>query len=189
MKVLKDGATVYEGMVRPSIGADGDVSNSMPADAVFDVAPGRMRVQMTVADAASRPLDQDVRDVIVGTLAGQVALGTAQVFRARNAREYRDTETDPGAVPVATRDFNRTERLLVRVPAYATAGKPSVTARLLGRTSAQIRVLDVRPAPATDVYQLDLPLAGLANGDYTIELAIAASGAEAKQAVPFRLVP
>ena len=64
-----------------------------------------------------------------------------------------------------------------------------LTARLLAKTSATLRELEVRPAPAPDTYELDLPLAGLANGEYTIELGIASGGAEAKEALPFRLVP
>jgi hypothetical protein len=188
MTVTKDGATIYQGTVRPSSSGEAE-TGAESSDAVFDVPPGRMRVQMRIADATNRPLDLDVRDVTVGNLAGQVALGTAQMFRSRNALEFREIENNAAAVPVAAREFSRIERLLLRVPAYAAGGNPTVTARLMGRTSATIRDLPVRPAPAPDTFQLDLPLAGLANGDYTIELTVAAGDVQARQAVPFRLVP
>ena len=56
-------------------------------------------------------------------MTASVALGTPEVFRARNAREFRALEAQ-AAVPVASREFSRTERLLIRFPAYGPAGTP-----------------------------------------------------------------
>ena len=64
-------------------------------------------------------LDEDVRQLQVSPLGGPIAFGTAQVFRARNAREFRELSANPEAVPVVARDFSRTDRLLIRVPVYS----------------------------------------------------------------------
>ena len=85
--------------------------------------------------------------MLVRDLRGKVAIGTPEVLRARNAREFRALDTDPDAVPVAARAFSRAERLLVRFPAYAPDGQHPVVARLLNRMGQPMRTLDLRPAP------------------------------------------
>ena len=62
-----------------------------------------------------------MRELSVRDLRGEVAIGTPQVLRARNAREFRTLEAE-AAVPVASREFSRTERLLIRFQAYGPAG-------------------------------------------------------------------
>ena len=110
-----DGTAVFDGVVAPVVSG-----SRADSHAVFQAPPGRLRVEMTVEDEGARRLDTDVRDVSVGPLTGPMALGTPQVFRARNARELRALEQDPEAVPVASREFSRAEQLFVRVPVYAS---------------------------------------------------------------------
>jgi hypothetical protein len=40
-----------------------------------------------------------------------------------------------------------------------------------------------------DVYQIDLPLAGLAAGEYAVEILAASGGATVKETVTFRVTP
>jgi VWFA-related protein len=183
-----DGAQVFEGVVKATASAGPDVSgDSMRA--TFQAAPGRLRLRMAIEDAAARPLDTDVRDLVVDPMTAPVALGTPEVFRARNARDLRTFMSDPDAVPVAAREFSRIERLLIRVPAYAPDGEPHVSARLASR-SGSMRDLDVTPGPSPDRFQVDLPLAGLASGEYVIQLRVAASGeGEARADVSFKVTP
>ena len=189
MRAVKDGTTVFEGLVRPTTGTVPERVDGPPDSAMFDVTPGRMRVQLTVRDEASRALDIDIRDVLVGTMAGQVALGTAEVFRVRTAHDFNAIVGAADAAPAAARDFSRAERLIVRVPAYAAGGAATVTARLLARGTTPLVDLPVEPGPSADSYQLDLPLANLANGEYAIEWVVSADGARAREAVPFRVTP
>ena len=64
-------------------------------------------------------------------------------MRARNAREFRTLEAE-AAVPVASREFSRTERLLIRFQAYGPGGAdPVVSAKLLGRMGNAMRELPV----------------------------------------------
>ena len=89
-------------------------------------------------------LDQDVRELSIRDLKGDVAIGTPEVLRARNAREFRALDAE-AAVPVASREFSRTERLLIRFPAYGPAGAPPVvSAKLLDRIGHAMRALDGR---------------------------------------------
>ena len=183
-----DGAQVFEGVVRAAASGGLEVAgDSMRA--TFDANPGRLRLRMAIEDAAARPLDTDVRDLIVDAMTAPVALGTPEVFRARNARDLRVFVSDPSAVPVAAREFSRTERLLIRVPAYSPDGTPIVTARLASKAGA-MRDLDVSPGPSSDRFQIDLPLAGLASGDYVISLRVVSSAdGEARADVSFKVTP
>ncbi len=70
-----------------------------------------------------------MREIAVPDLTAPVhALGTAEVLKARTMREYQQLKADPDAVPVASREFSRTDRLLIRVPAYGAGDTtPAVT--------------------------------------------------------------
>ena len=124
-------------------------------------------------------------------LRGEVAIGTPEVLRARNAREFRTLDV-AAAVPVVSREFSRTERLLIRFPAYGPPPtRRDVSAKLLGRAwDSAMRDLTVAPASSTGGENaIDLPLAGLAAGDYTIEVEAAIPSGETKDRVGFRVTP
>ena len=135
-------------------------------------------------------LDTEVRDITIPDLtSAQTLLGTPEVFRARTARDYQVLKADPDAVPIATREFSRTERIVLRVMAYGPANvAPTLTAKLLNRTGQAMSELPVT-APTTPGgrSQIDLPLAGLAVGEYIIEIAAAGEGGDAKELVGFRV--
>src|SRR4029450_1507667 len=116
-----------------------------------------------------------------------VLIGTPEVMRARNAREFRTLDSEL-AVPVASREFSRTERLMVRFRTYAPLDAPlTVTARLLSRMGA-MRDLPVTPASgAFGTSVLDVPLAGLAVGEYIIEVSATSPAGEAKDVIDFRV--
>jgi hypothetical protein len=96
-------------------------------------------------------------------------------------------KADPQAVPATTREFSRTDRVFVRVPAYG-AGGPSVSVHLLNRSGQQMSEVPVAAstAPATDS-MFDVPLAGLAPGEYVLEIKATGEGGEAKELVGFRV--
>ena len=181
-----EGAPVFEGMVRRS-GVQPDGNAAQAREAVFDVPPGRVRVVMQIEDETSRLVDTDVRDVIVGALNGPVAMATAEVLRARTAREFRVLAADPDALPVASRVFSRDERLLIRVRAYGADSAPVLSATLASELGGRMRAVPVEPGPTPDVYQVDLSLAGLAPGEYRIEVTAAAGRSRATETVAFRI--
>ncbi len=156
----------------------------------FDADPGPLQLRVSVMSEGGGTLDVDVRDVRLPDLtAPQAALSTPAVFRTGNAREFQALAANPSPAPTASREFRRTERLLVRFDAYAPGSEvPVVTARVLNRTGAGMADLDVRApqAPAT-FYQLDVPLAGFAPGEYLIEVKAKGAGGEATELVPLKI--
>ena len=92
-----DGSVLFEGPVSPTGPAAIDDPAATPSRAAFDAPPGRLRLRMPIEDAAAQAIDQDVREISVRDLRGEVALGTPQVLRARNAREFRDARRGSGA--------------------------------------------------------------------------------------------
>ena len=169
--VGSDGKTAFEGEV------------SDRASAVFDVPPGRMTLTSTVEDSAAQRIDSDIRDVIVRDLRGAVVLGTPQVFRGRTARDMRELREDAAAIPIAAREFSRTEQLMIRVPAYS-AQAPELSAALVSPSKQIMRQLAV--APGT-VGEINIPLAGLAPGNYSVEISAKSSAGAAKETVAFRI--
>jgi VWFA-related protein len=178
-----DGSELFSGVVCAANASSCDASR-----AIFDVPPGRVRLQMSIQDAAEQVIDSDVREIAVRDLKGPVALGTAEILRTRTAREFRAIAAAPSAPPTAAREFSRTERLIVRVAAYAPDGNPRVAIRLANRIGQTLRDLDVTRAPAPDSrFQVDLPLANLAPGEYYFEVSASSASGEAKDLIGFRV--
>ena len=182
-----DGTSLYDGTVLPSGPVRPD--SSTDARAVFDAPPGTVRLRMSIEDQTAQPIDTDVRDLSVRDLSGPVVLGTAAFMRARTALDYRALENDPDAAPVASRDFSRTERLMIRFPAYVPSGEPlSVSARLLNRGGQAIRDLPVQKGAVVGApNQIDLLLASLATGQYFVEVVAKSSAGEVKDLIEFRV--
>jgi VWFA-related protein len=185
-----DGSVIFEGAVAPTGPAALDEPGTTPVRAVFDVAPGRLRLRMTIQDVAAQEIDRDVRELSIRDLRGGVAIGTPEVLRSRNAREFRTLDV-AAAVPVVAREFSRTERLLIRFPAYGPSdAAPDVSAKLLGRMGHALRDLTVsRASTPGGENAIDLPLAGFAVGDYTIEVTAVSGSADAKDRLGFRVTP
>jgi len=121
---------------------------------------------------------------------GPVAMGSPQVMRARNAREFRALAADPEAVPVASRQFSRSERLLVRIPVFSTGNAPIVSAQLVTSFGSVMRDLVVAPTPSRpSEYQVDVALAALANGSYVVEWTAQTAEGAVRDRVPFRVTP
>jgi VWFA-related protein len=180
-------AVVFEGPVLPTGPGMVQAPGSEPSRAVFEVPPGALRLRMKIQDAARLEVDSDVREITVRDLRGRVAIGTPEFLRARNAREFRTLGSAPEAVPVSSRQFSRTEHLLVRFPAYAPDGQPpAVSARLLNRMGQPMRTLDVRPAVDGE-HEVDIMLAGLAAGEYQLELAAASPAGKTTEVLSFRV--
>jgi VWFA-related protein len=185
MALGADDAVLFEGVVVPTGPGTVEEAGAPAARAVFETPPGRVRLRMSIQDAAQQVVDSDVRSLAVRDLKNGIAIGTPEVLRARNAREFRALDVD-AAVPVASREFSRTERLLVRFRAYGPGdAAPSVRARLRSRLGGSLRDLPVTSAGGES--EVEVPLAGLAVGDYEIELSATSGAGEARDVVDFRV--
>ena len=204
MALGDNGAAYFRGRVpdvalagtSPSVGAAAAASGTTggvvprgPSRVIFDAQPGKVQLRVSVEGTSAQVLDSETREISVPDLtAPQTSLGTPEVFRARSVREQQQLKTDADAVPVASREFSRTDRVLVRVPAYGPGNTtPTVTAKLLNRDGQAMSELTVSPGAAQSARQIEVPLAGLAPGDYVLEITASGEGGEAKQLVGFRV--
>ena len=185
-----DGTPVFEGVVLPSgRGASMPVAGQ-PTRASFDAPAGRLLVQMRIEDVASSVIDRDVRDLVVREFSGPVAIGSAEVLRARNAREAKALAADPDATPVASRQFSRNELLILRALVSSLSGSPTVTARLMSAMGSTMRALSVTATPSRpSEFQTEVSLAGLAAGAYSVEVTATGDGGDARETVAFRVTP
>jgi VWFA-related protein len=201
--IAPDGSPYFRGKVPGAVAAGATASPSgtavgaaaasvqrAPTRATFEVKPGKMQLRVAVEGSGSQVLDSEIREITIPDLtAAQVLLGTPEVFRARTVRDFQQLKTDPDAVPVAGREFSRTERVLLRVSAYGPGGSsPTVGARLLNRTGQPMNDLTVTPPAAPGGRsQIELVLSSLAAGEYVIEITARGEGGEARELVGFRV--
>jgi hypothetical protein len=141
-----------------------------------------MELRISVEDASGGGvLDNEVRDIIVPDLTSpDPSLSTPRVFRARTARDFQMTARDADAVPVATREFLRTDRLLIRFDAY---GAEAPAATLLNRNGQKMSDLPVAPTTTGGTHQIDFGLGGIPPGEYLIEI----SAGKAKELIPMKV--
>jgi VWFA-related protein len=189
-----EGEVFFRGQVpeKGETGTNGATTTAFTKGAFvsFEAPPGRVQLRMSI-QGGEIALDNDEREVIVPDLTTtDVAVATPRVYVARNALEFRTISKDPQAAPTADRDFRRTDRLVIRVEAYAPGGAtPKLTARLLNKQGQAMADIPVSaPAAGTDPFLVDFPLASLAPGEYLLELAASTEGAPAStQLIPFRV--
>jgi VWFA-related protein len=162
---------------------------AVPSRITFDANPGKVQIRMSVTGAASQVLDSETREITVPDLTSpQTTIGTPEVLRARTPRELQQLKADPAGIPVAAREFSRTDRLIVRVAAYGPGGTaPTLSVHLLNRAGSAMSELPTAPAPTAGVQQVEVPLAALAPGEYVIEIKATGEGGEAKELVGFRV--
>jgi hypothetical protein len=111
------------------------------------------------------------------------------VYRARTAREFQMAARDADAVPVAAREFMRTERLLIRFDAYGPGTEiPQPTATLLNRSGQKMADVPITPAATGGTHQIDLGLGSVAPGEYLIEIAVSGQNGRVTELVPLRVV-
>jgi hypothetical protein len=201
MAVGADGSPYYRGKIEgiPAAagqGSPGSSTNGASAAAttrggiaMFDVDPGKAQLRISVEGMNSQVLDTEMREVTVPDLTSpQSMLGTPVVFRARTLRDYQQMKADPNAIPAVTREFSRTDRVLVRVPAYGPANtEPKISVHLLNRSGQPMAELPLTPSPTAGEQQLDVPLANLAPGEYVIQIQATTDAGDAKELVAFRV--
>ena len=203
MAVATDGSPIFSGRVPDAVvastarppgasaasgAASADNAPRAPSRVVFEAKPGTMQLRLSVEGASAGVIDSEVREIVIPDLTTtQTTLGTPAVYRARTPRELQQLKGDAQAVPATTREFSRMDRIFVRVVAYG-AGAPAVSAQLLNRAGQPMSELTVTPpvAPATDSI-VDVPVAGIAPGEYIIELKATGEGGEAKELVGIRV--
>jgi VWFA-related protein len=182
------GRVLFEGDVAPAH------TNSVVAhrsdSAAFEAPAGRLLVDLTIRRADGSQLDTGTLDYELPEFtSSEPVILQPQFFRAGSAREFRELAADAAAAPLPSRQFRRTDRLLVRVPTYEPRGREvQVSVKLINRTGQVLAQLSPTPGdlPAK-VSQFDVPLAQYAPGEYSLELAAQSDSGVARQLVRIRI--
>jgi hypothetical protein len=144
----------------------------------FAAAPGPLDLRVTVEGPGGAVLDTEARSITVPDYsAAGTSIGTPRLFRARTARDIVAIRADASARPVATREFSRTERLLVRFQAWGPGDvAPLVKARMLNMRGEPVTDLPAAAPSADGAFEIEIPLAPYAPNDYLIELSSGEGG-------------
>ena len=182
------GAILFDGR----LGQVGSASQLPPDNARFDVANGRVEIDMSIYNAEGKSIDTDARDFDVPDLLRQKVgpvLLAPEVVRARTLRDFQNATTNPDVAPASARTFARGDRLLIRVPAFDMSGTAvQVTAKVLNSMGKPIRDIDALQAtPRDGVAQFGLPLSWLVPGEYQIELMGANTNGSVRSRITFKL--
>jgi hypothetical protein len=180
-----DGRPLFRGDVPDAAAA----ASAVPGGSVtFDAKPGQLQFRMTVEGAEGQVLDSETRELTIPDYTTvQVTLGTPQIFRARSARDLQVIRANASAPPTVDREFSRAERLLVRVAAYAPGGvTPTLTVKLLNRAGTPMTDLAMQTA-ASGLFEAEVPLSGLAAGEYLIAFTATTESGTAQETLAFRV--
>ncbi len=156
----------------------------------FEADPGTLHMNLAIEGEAGEVLDRDRDEIVVPDFTGpDVVLSTPWFVRARNALEFNALVSDWDAPPTVSRDFRRTDRLLLRFDVYTPGdAAPEMEANLLNRGGDTMFPLDVRAAEDGGASrQVELAPSFLPRGEYIIEIRATLGDGEASEMVAFRL--
>jgi hypothetical protein len=154
----------------------------------FDAAPGLLRLRRHVLDADGTPADRAEATIEVPDFAhARLAIASPVVFRGRTPLELRAIQAAADPQPFAGRQFERTDRIIVRFAVVGpAAADATVTANLLSRRGAQLATLPLKSVPERG-YEIDLSIGSIARGEYVISIEASHGADQAKTLVSFRV--
>jgi VWFA-related protein len=158
-----------------------------PAIASFALDPGAAAVvRLSVLAASGDVLDRWTEPVALPKLDSEtVLLATPRVFRARSELELRALAANPNPVPVASRRFRGTDRVLVEIECASGDGATFPIAAELLNIKGE-RLLDLPIPPLSDgKTRIALPLTSLAPSVYAVRIRAGEGEREARQVVAF----
>jgi VWFA-related protein len=153
----------------------------------FDAAPGPIRLRRTLPDTGgSMAGRQDVTLDVPDFATTPLAIATPVLYRARTPFELR-TIQNSAPVPFAGRQFDRTDRIIVRFDVFGpSATDAMVTVTLLSRLGAKLANMPLRKT-TSGPYEIDLPIANVARGEYVFEIDASHGADQAKALLSFRV--
>jgi VWFA-related protein len=152
----------------------------------FDAAAGTLHLRHQLIEADGSRSDRQESTIDVPDFKAPVAMMTPVLYRARTPLELRALVAATDPLPYAGRQFDRTDRVLVRFTVTgAGAADATVTAHLISKTGAALAALPLKTVPAG--YELDLPLGSIAHGEYVISFEASHGADQAKQLLSFRV--
>jgi VWFA-related protein len=170
----EDGRVLYDGPIA------GPVS--------FDAVPGTIHLRRTLADPTGAPRDRQESTLDVPDFAtAPLSIATPVLFRARTPLELRAIQSAAPPPPFAGRQFERTDRIIVRFDVYgAGAADATVAVALVNRQGAKLAAMPLRKA-AAGLYEIDLPIGSVARGEYVFEVDASHGADTAKALLSFKV--
>lgn len=168
------GDVLFTGVVAPDLAVP-----RVAGRVTFDAPPGLVKIKAVMENDKGQRLDtEDVSFQVEDFTGAGPMVSAPQLFRGRTARDITQLRGNVNAVPVAGRQFSRTERLLLRFDAYGPGGvAPKVTLRMLNRNGDAIATLP-DPTGSGSTFEAEITLGQLPPGDYLLEVS-ATSGENA----------
>lgn len=154
----------------------------------FDAAPGILHLRRHVIEADGSPGDRAEATIEVPDFArAPLSIASPVVFRGRTPLELRAIQAAPAPQPFAGRQFERTDRIIVRFAVVGpAAADATVTANLLSRRGAQLATLPLKSVPERG-YEIDLPIGSIARGEYVIAIEASHGADQARTLLSFRV--
>jgi VWFA-related protein len=155
--------------------------------ATFDITPGEESAfRLTARALDGEVIDQwDYTTVAPAFTGTPLAMTTPRFFRARSAFEWRALTASADPLPVASRTFSRTDRVLVDVGWHTDGDEPPVvTASLLNTKGDSLASLPV-VAQGSGRARVTLPLSSLAGAAYVVRVEARLGGEVVEQNVAF----
>ena len=178
------GEQLFSGPVEKS--ADGA---RLAGRVTFPAPPGRVRLRVTAENAQGRRVDALDEGFVVPDFRGNAFFITPPaVFRGRTVRDLQAVRQAEQPVPVTTRAFSRTDRLLLRFDVHAPEGaSPTVTMRLLNQQGDAIAPLQ-NPAANNGRFESEFGLGALPPGDYLVEISASAGSQSTRHLLGIRII-
>lgn len=176
------GTSLVRGRVADAVG-------SSPARSLaFDAAPGMVDLRIDIEGADGAILDTERRRLEVPDFTADTAIiSTPHLFAGRTAREISAVRDDAAAVPLATREFSRAERLLIKFDVHNGSDGSMPRATLINRRGQRLTTLPVA-AGAGDTHNIEVGLGFVAVGDYVVEIAADGHSEEVTALLGFRII-
>ena len=155
----------------------------------FPSKPGAMRLRLSAEGAAGQLIDSEERELVVPdyTKVGPIVT-TPELYRALNARGLQQIRQSTTALPTTTREFARTEQLLIRFRAYGPGGTPpAITMRLLNSIGDTMSTFPTPERKADGTYDAPFSLGGLVTGSYIIEIESSTSDLKSRVLIGFKI--
>src|SRR4029450_3616671 len=146
----------------------------------FDAPAGPIRLRVTTQNTRGQKLEtSDITDTVPDFSTPDPQITLPQMFRAPNPYQMGLIRKAESPLPSATRQFSRSERLLLRFDVYGP-GKlpPQVTLRLLSRAGTPLSDLPAPTLLSGATFESEISLATFSPpGDFILEVT-ATSGSE-----------
>lgn len=156
-----------------------------PTLASFLIEPGPAALRLTVRSDGGAVLDRWTQTIAVPDYAAAtLKVGTPRVYRSRTLAETRAFQADPRPTPTASRQFRRTDQLVIDVPYESAAGPLELRAALTNREGQTLAPLTLAKGPE-GVARVALPLASLAPSTYTVRVEVSMGGVGGAAVVAF----